>query len=48
MVNTVYVVSLFLQYFSYVMSVLYPECLVRLIMDFYSVTFDQVIILFLL
>ena len=31
-----------LQYFSYVMSVLYPECLVRIIMDFYSLPFDEV------
>ena len=31
-----------LQYFSYVMSVLYPECLVRLIMDYHSLPFDLV------
>ena len=32
----------FLQYFSYVMSVLYPESLIRLIMAFHSIPFDQV------
>ena len=32
----------FLQWFSYVMSVLYPECLVRLIMEYHSVSFEQV------
>ena len=31
-----------LQYFSYVMSVLYPECLIRLIMDYHSLPFDLV------
>ena len=31
-----------LQLFSYVMSVLYPECLIRIIMDFYSISFEQV------
>lgn len=32
----------FIQLFSYVMSVLYPECLIRLIMDFQSVSFEEV------
>jgi hypothetical protein len=29
-----------MNYFSYVMSVLYPECLIRLIMDYHSLPFD--------
>ena len=32
----------FIQLFSYVMSVLYPECLIRLIMDFHSIYFEEV------
>ena len=30
------------QYFSYVMSVLFPECIIRLIMDFHSISFEKV------
>ena len=30
------------QFFSYTMSVLFPECLVRLIADFHNVDFDEV------
>jgi hypothetical protein len=31
--------------FSYVMSVLYPESLIRLIMDYYSISFEEVSVL---
>ena len=30
------------QYFSYVMSVLHPECLIRMIADVHGVDFNQV------
>lgn len=33
---------LHLQFFDYAMSVLYPECLIRFIMDFYCVDFEEV------
>ena len=33
------------QLFSYVMSVLYPESLIRLIMDYYSISFEEVSVL---
>ncbi len=35
-------VCLHSQFFDYAMSVLYPECLVRLIMEFYHVDFETV------
>ena len=40
--NSCFSVICFIQLFSYVMSVLYPECLIRLIMDFQSVSFEEV------
>lgn len=39
----VVVVMVSLQYFDYVMNVLIPECVIRLIADINGVSFDEVI-----
>ena len=31
-----------MQYYNYVMSVLLPECVIRIIADFHNVSFDEV------
>ena len=35
---------IYLQNFSYTMSVLYPECLIRIIMEFYIIPYNEVIL----